>query len=1106
MRKLLPLLALCLLAVAPAARAEAPRGYYRFPALAKDAVLFTAEGDLWAVPLSGGLARRLTSHPGAETQAAVSPDGRTVAFSAAYEGPVEVFTMPLEGGLPTRRTFDGQNATVVGWTPDGRILYATRRFATLPATQLVALDPRDGRVERIPLAQAADGCYSDDGQTFYFTRLPRQGSFTKRYQGGQVQTLWKWTGGKAEATPLTADYKGCSKEPMWWQGRVYFLSDRDGTMNLWSMNPTGGDLKQLTKLTGLDAAAPCLADGRIVYQQGADLRLYDIARGADSALDIRLSSDLDQEREKWITSPLDYVTAAHLSPDGDRVALTARGQVFVMPVEKTGRRVEATRKPMVRYRQARFLPDGKALLALSDESGEVEFWKLPANGVGAAERLTNDGHVLRWDGLPSPDGKRIAHYDKDQVLWVYDIAAGRDTKVATCTDGDFAGLTWAPDSRWLAWQAPATNLAGVVSIFSVESGVVTPVTSDRFESYAPAWSADGKWLFFLSERNFESLTGSPWGPRAPEPFFDKPTKIYAVGLVKGTRWPFQPDDELMADKGDDAAKAADAGGKAKGGSDKAGDKAGDKDKEKGKKEVTVTVETAGLMERLYEVPVKAGNYEALTANGKLLFWLSRATDETGDKRTLQATGIDNKGDDPSTVLAGVSDYELSGDGKKMLVKKGKDYYVFDAAAKGPGDLGDAQLPLDGWSFSLSPREEWRQMYTEAWRLERDYFYDRNMNGVSWPAIRDKYLPLVDRVTDRDELADILGQMISELSALHMYVYGGDFRKGPDNVQPAQLGARLVRDTAAGGFRVEHIYRSDPDFPADESPLLAPGVEVAEGDVITQINGQPTAGVTDVGALLRNQAGKPVLAEVKPAGGGAARRVILRPFGPGADTELRYDEWEYTRRRHVEEAGQGRLGYVHLRAMGTPNIAEFTRDYFPVFNRDGLIVDVRNNRGGNIDSWVMSRLLKKAWAFWQPRVGNPYWNMQYAFRGPMIVLVNEYTASDGELFAEGFRRLGLGKVVGNRSWGGEIWLSSSNFLVDRGIATAAENGTYGLDAEWLVEGHGVDPDIVVDNLPRATFDGQDAQLDAAIKELLETLKKNPVPPPTTPKYPDKSFKH
>lgn len=1094
--------ALCLLlglAGGPAL-AAAPRGYCRFPALHQDTVVFTAEGDLWTVSVNGGLARRLTSHPGPETQAAISPDGAWLAFSASYEGPNEVYTMPLEGGLPTRRTFDGQDARVVGWTPDGRILYATRRHSTLPSWQLVTIDPKSGIADRVPLAQAAEGSWSDDGKTLAFTRLPRQGSFTKRYKGGQVQQIWRWDGGAAEARSLTADYAGTSKEPLWWQGRIYFLSDRDGTMNLWSMNPDGSDLKQLTTHAGMDAAAPALSGGRIVYQRGADLWRYDMAAGTETPLDIRLSSDFDQQREKWITNPLDYVTAAHLSPDGDRVVLTARGQVFVMPTDKNGRRVEATRSALVRYRQARFLPDGKSVVALSDESGEIEFWRLAANGVGPAEPLTSDGRVLRWDGAPSPDGKKIAHWDKDQVLWIFDRSTKRQTRVADCADGDFAGVTWSPDSRWLAWQAPAPNLASVVSIYSLDSGAVTPVSSDRFESYAPAWSPDGKWLFFLSERSFQSLTGSPWGPRAPEPFFDRPVKIYAVALTPGTRWPFQPDDELSA-KGDQAktSEAKEGDAKPKGGLGKNAGSAQDAG-------VTVAVVPAGLRERMYEVPLKPGNYESLAMNGGHLFWLSRATDETGDKRTLQALAVDNSGDEPADVLAGVSEFELSGNGKKLLVKKGSDYYVFDAAAKAPGSLEDARLPLSGWSFPLVPREEWRQMYVEAWRLERDYFYDRNMHGIDWPAVRDKYLPLVDRVTDREEFADILGQMIGELSALHMFVYGGDIRKGPDSVQPAQLGARLVRDEAGGGFRVEHVYRSDPDFPEDVSPLARPAVGVQEGDVITRINGQPAADAPDLGARLRNQAGKPILLEVKPAGGGAPRQVVLAPLSPTADTELRYDEWEYTRRKQVEELSNGRLGYIHLRAMGSANMAEFTRDYFPVFNREGLVIDVRNNRGGNIDSWIMSRLLKKAWAFWQPRIGSPYSNMQYAFRGPIVVLCNEYTASDGELFAEGVRRLGLGRIIGTRTWGGEIWLSSNNFLVDKGIATAAENGVYGLDGEWLIEGHGVDPDVVVDNLPRATFAGKDAQLEAAVKDLFETLKKSPVPPATPPRHPDKSFQN
>jgi len=394
------------------------------------------------------------------------------------------------------------------------------------------------------------------------------------------------------------------------------------------------------------------------------------------------------------------------------------------------------------------------------------------------------------------------------------------------------------------------------------------------------------------------------------------------------------------------------------------------------------------------------------------------------------------------------------------------------------------------------------MFTEAWRLERDYFYDRGMHGLDWPAIRTKYLPLVDRVTDRAELSDILAQMVSELSALHIFVRGGDVRPGTDNVWPASLGATLSRDDKAGGYRVDHIIRTDPDRPERRPPLARPGVDVAEGDVIEMVNGTAALSAPDMASLLRGQADRQVLLRVKPKAGGASRDVIVVPISTPLEDDLRYDEWEYTRRLAVEQASGKTIGYVHLRAMGGGNMAEWTREFYPVFNRDGLIVDVRHNSGGNIDSWVLEKLLRKAWFYWQDRVGSPTWNMQFAFRGHMVVLVDERTASDGEAFAEGFRRLGLGKVIGTRTWGGEIWLSSSNVLVDRGIATAAETGVYGPEGQWLIEGHGVDPDIVVDNLPKAAFEGKDAQLEAAIKHLQELIKAKPVPVPKTPPNPIK----
>jgi tricorn protease len=1047
-------------------------GYYRFPALSGDTIVFTAEGDLWRVGASGGIAQRLTSHPEEESRPAISPDGRTVAYSASYEGPVEVYTLPLDGGVPARQTHDASRAAVVGWTPAGEILYATRRQSTLPNTQLVRLNPATGARSIVPLSQASDGAYDATGATLYFTRLPFQGSHTRRYKGGTAQNLWKFGGPGSEATPLTADYAGTSKTPMPWNGRVYFVSDRDGSMNIWSMDQRGRDLRQHTSHRAFDVQSPSLSKGKIAYQLGADIRLLDISSGADKPVSITLVSDFDQLRERWIKNAIDWVSSAHLSPTGDRVVLTARGQVFVAPAQQ-GRMVEATRDKLVRHRNARFAPDGLSVLSLSDQSDEVEFWRIPANGVGAATQLTTDAKVLRWDGMPSPNGNYIAHHDKDQRLWLLDIAGKTQKKIAEASAGNFDDLAWSPDSRWLAYTAPAANLLTRVFIYEVATGRAIPVTSDRYDSTSPAWSPDGKWLFFLSDRNFESLVSSPWGSRQPEPFYDRQTRIYHVALKRTERSPFQPDDELQV-----PARKAETEKKTE------SEKSADKPVEK------VVVDAEGLETRLIEVPVPAGNYSDLSTDGKRLYFISRPTGREG-RPALKTLAIDNKKPEAETFIEDPRSYELSLDNKKILIRKGSDYYVVDAGSKAPADLSKLLVPLRDWTFHLDPRAEWRQMFTEAWRLERD-----------WPAIRTKYLPMVDRVTDRGELSDILAQMVSELSALHIFVRGGDLRPGTDNVWPASLGAVLTRDDKAGGYRIDHIIRTDPDRPEKRPPLARPGADVVEGDVIEMVNGVGALTVPDIYTLLRGQADKQVLVRVKPKAGGASRDVIVVPVTVQVEDDLRYDEWEYTRRLAVEQAGQNRIGYVHLRAMGGGNMAEWTREFYPVFDREGLIIDVRHNSGGNIDSWVLEKLLRKAWFYFKDRVGNPTWNMQFAFRGHLVVLVNERTASDGEAFAEGFRRLGLGQLIGTRTWGGEIWLSSNNFLVDRGIATAAETGVYGPEGQWLIEGHGVDPDIVVDNLPNATFNGQDAQLDAAVKHLLDLIKSKPVPVPPPPPYPIK----
>jgi len=1079
------------------------KGYYRFPAIHGDTIVFTAEGDLWKVDVRGGQARRLTTHLDDETDSVISPDGKYLAFTARYEGASEAYVMPLDGGRPKRLTWVAGMVKVVGWTPAGEVIYRSLHQSTLPSYQLMVVHPESLEQRVLELSQASDGVYDDSGKILFFVRFPHQGSQTKRYKGGRIQSLWRFAEGDAEATPLTSDFPGTSKDPMWWNDRVYFLSDRDGIMNLWSMNPTGGDLRQHTRHDKYDAKTAIQSGGRIVYQCGADIYLYHISQDKTQMVPIELVSDLDQMRERWVEKPMDFLTSASLSPNGDRVALTARGQVFVAPV-KQGRLVRAGTEQGVRYRSARFMPDGKSLTALSDETGEVEFWKLDARGISKPEQLTMDGDVLRFDGEPSPDGKWLAFFDKNNMFWLTDIQAKTRTKIAE-SPGGFGELVWSPDSKWITFTDTASNTFAQIKIFNLENKKIHALTRDRFNSYSPAWSEDGKWLVFLSDRNLRSTTMSPWGPYQPSPNLDKTTKIYMLALQEDLRSPFQAWDELMEEKGDKDDEKKPVEPKAAGKKDKK-DKKGKKGKKDGDKKedkALPAIAIAGIQDRLVEVPVPPGNYGSLTITNTHLFYMSRKG--VFGPGSLMSMKLDNQDPKPESIAKGLNGYSLSLDRKKMMLNIGGVIHVAGASG-GKLDLSKTAVDLSNWTFSLDPRQEWNQLFVDSWRLMRDYFYDRGMHGVDWKAMREKYEVLLPRVVTRSELSDLYGEMVGELSALHTFVYGGDLRSGLDNdIEPCFLGAILDRDSGAGGYKVRRIYRADPDFPLELSPLAKPGVKVQDGDVILSINGTPLLSVADPGLLLRRQGGNQVLLSVKSAETGKTREVVVYPNNFDAEMELRYDDWEYSRRLLVEEKGAGQMGYVHLRAMGAGNYTEWARDYFPVFNRKGLIIDVRHNRGGNIDSWILSSLIRKTWMYWQGRTGEPAGNMHYAFNGHLVVLVNERTASDGEAFAEGFKRLGLGKVIGTRTWGGEIWLTSSNNLQDAGIATAAEFGVYGPEGEWLIEGHGVEPDMVVENLPHQTYHGKDAQLDAAIAHLQKLIKEDPRDTPPPPPHPDKSHK-
>ncbi|GGB25068.1 tricorn protease [Puia dinghuensis] len=1072
------------------------KGYYRTPAIYKNTVVFTAEGDLWKYDISTGMTLRLTSHEGLEDHPLISPDGKTLFFTGQYEGVFELYCMDIDGGVPRRLTYDFDGSRATCFTPDGKVVYRTQRYNELPSPQLVRLDPATLTREPLPLAEGSDGCYDAAG-VLYFTRWPFQGSQTKRYKGGTIEQIWRFDG-KSEATCLTCDFDGTSTRPMLYNNRIYFVSDRDGTMNLWSMDPSGKDLKQHTFSKGWDLQSPSIYASTIVYQKGADLWLYDAAAGAEKMLDVRLQSDFDQRKPRWIKSPVNSITYSVLSPNGNYVALISRGRVFVSPA-KSDRWVEINRRSGIRCKIVHFIND-RSLALLSDESGEYEIWSVNADGSEPAKQLTKGSKTMIRSFAVSPDGKYIAYDDRNDVLRIIETGSGAVKYEYGDAYGGVGDAGWSPDGRFLHFNRNLENQNDQICLVDTRTMTMRPVTTERLNSYSPAWSKDSNWLFFISQRNLHTVVRAPWGARQPEPYYTETDNFYAMPLDPAAKFPFLKTDSWLTDSLFNPALRGDEGTAHGGGTGRSGGGGAAKKTQP----VVREYDWDRLQTMLYPLPVKSGNLSDLVAADGWLYWLDHGPAGNPDGAKLLALKIkEDKKYEPVEIAAGVGEFMLSANKKKLLVNFHNHTMAVGEAGGQKIDVEKDKVVLDNWSFIVDPVEDWKEMFADAWRMMRDYFYDRDLHKVDWAAARQRYEPLVPRLTDRYELDDLLSQMVGELSALHTFVFGGDKRTSPDQIATGFLGAVLKKD--GRGVVIDHIYRSDPDYPEVTSPLLRPELHIREGDIITAVNNTPLSEVADISVLLADKVNIPVKLNLLDKSGRPYEEVV-RPFGAGADYNLRYGEWELSRRIRTDSLGHNDIGYVHLRAMGGGDMDDFVKQFYPVFNRKGLIIDVRHNFGGNIDSWVLEKLLRKAWMYWQGRSGGPFWNMPFAFRGHMVILCDQVTASDGEAVTEGFRRLGLGKVIGMRTWGGEIWLSMDNRLVDNGIASAAELGVFGPEGKWLIEGHGVDPDITVDNLPFATYKGKDAQLEAAVEYLQKQIAAEPVPPVKVPPHPDKGFKY
>jgi tricorn protease len=1079
---------LCLLLITQSVLASP--GYYRHPALHNDTLIFTAEGDLWKIKLGEEYAQRLTTHPAEEKESSISPDGNWVAFVANYSGTPEVHVMPIQGGLAKRITFENVRVKVHGWSTDSKVLYSYNgRVGPAGNWTLKQVDPTTLVTTTIPLSDALQGTISKDNSTLYFAQFGLQISSdnARAYQGGAKGELWEYTlGSSKEATQLTSKHKGSARTPMISGKRLYFISNQSGTDNIWSMKLNGRDQQQHTQYQDWEVRSARLNDSKIVYQLGADIKIFDIPSEQSTIVDIALTSDFPELRQHWVNNPLKNLTSAKQAGDTKKVVITARGLVAIAASDGS-RLVEIATPKDSRTRKAVLSHDKKSVYALNDSTGELEIWQYPADGSLGSEQLTFDGNIFRWDLYLSPDGKSIAHDDKNGDLWLLNVESKTNNKILSNNVGTFpiASLVWSDDSQLIAiTHAEVKSERSQILLIDTLSNKHQILTSEKYASFSPTFSSDTKWLYFLSDRHFDSFPNSPWGDRNMGASFDRRTQVFAIALKEDAKFPFDLPTEL--DGLDDLKDANTVAENDKADDDKDSDTAAAKNTEDQPK---VTVDWQNISERLWQVPVSSGNYSKMLANKKFLYVLDKIT-EPNSQPELKSIAIEPNSK-PKTFLGSVQSFSLSDDGKTLFLQKTgnkNDMYLVSAGAKFSSTAKNTKVNTSDWKLQVNPQQEWQQIFHDAWLMHRDSLFDKTMRGLDWSAVKQKYQPLLTRLTDRHELNDIFKQMMGELNTLHSQVRGGDLPMDNNTAKAATLGVEYFQDTQ--GVKIAHIYANDPELISRLAPLAKPGVNAKVGDIISAINGQPILTIPDIAKALQNKAGKQVLLNLIRADQQIS--TVVKPNSTRDDYYNRYYDWVTQNQQKVYQANDD-LGYLHLRAMGAGDVATFAREFYAQYKKQGLIIDVRRNNGGNVDSWILEKLLRRAWSFWQVRGGDSFTNMQQTFRGHLVVLADQYTYSDGETFTAGIKALKLGTVIGKQTAGAGVWLTGRNRQTDGGMARVAELPVYAMDGRWVTEGRGISPDIEVDNLPHATFNGEDAQLQAAIKLLQKKIKRDPIKP-------------
>lgn len=1103
MKKIL-LLALLMVTFLAGLNAQDEMRLLRFPSVHGDNLVFTYAGDLYLVSTAGGVARRLTSDPGYEMFARFSPDGKYIAFTGQYDGNTEVYLIPAEGGLPKRLTYTatlnrddisdrmGPNNIVMAWTPDSKkIIYRSRgRSFNDFVGQLYAVSVEGGMSEQLPLSSGGFCSYSPDGSKLAFNRVFREFRTWKYYKGGMADDIRIFDFKTKEITKIN-DRVSQEIIPMWFGNTIYFLSDRDRTMNLFSYDLMTKTEKKVTTFTDYDIKFPSMGkDGKIVFEQAGYIHMFDPATGKSAKITIKIADDLEPGRNARVDASK-FIQGTSLSPDGKRIAISARGDVFTVPAENGVTR-NLTSTPGIHERGAAWSPDGRYVAYLSDKTGEYQIYIQEQDGSAPARQLTTSNDNYLYGLLWSPDSKKILFNDRKQTLQCVDVESGKITLVAKSGVWEMHVFTWSPDSRWITYVQPNRTGMNQIMLYNLETGKSLPVTQNWYSSSNPEFSSDGKYLVFVSDRDFNPIySATEWNHA-----YRNMSRIYLITLAAATDNPLgEKNDEVTVTREEAPAPKGEPAKDAKG-KDAKTDKGVDKSGNKTETVKQVVVDAEGIQDRIIAVPVRPASYWNLAMIGLKIYYTETYFGEKGSRISMY--NLENK---EETVLAENMGYTISADQKKMMLSSQGNYYVINL----PSAKVKTEKKADLSNMWVQPdlKQEWSQIYTESWRQMRDFFYDENMHGVNWKAMHDKYAVLLPYVSNRNDLNYLIGELIGELNIGHAYVSGGD-KYELNRVYTGQLGATLTKDPASGYFKISGILKGQNWDNKLVSPLTHVGIRVKDGDYLIAINGKDLKDVKDPYTLLLGTAGQPVEITInsKPEAAGS-KKYVIRPVKDEA--QLVYFNWVQENIRRVNEATNGEVGYLHIPDMVVEGLNEFVKYYYPQLSKKALIIDGRGNGGGNVSPMIIERLRREIIRISAPRnVEEMGTNPNGMMTGPMVLLINQYSASDGDLFPYAFKKLGLGTVIGVRSWGGVIGIRGSLPFIDGGSLQKPEYGTYSSETgEWIIEGHGVDPDVVIDNDPYREFNGTDDQLNKAIEIILQQLKEGTYQIPPKPAGPDRS---